>query len=141
MEVIIREIKTITIHCSDSDIIAHDNIAVIKAWHTDPPPNGRGWKDVGYHFFIRQNGTIEVGRPISIIPCSAKNHNANTVAICLSGRKDFSLLQFKSAAKLCQDLLDIFGINRKNIFPHNYFNPNKSCPNFNIEYIVKLIPN
>lgn len=134
-----RKIKTITLHCSASDIAAHDSIQVIREWHTSPPPAGRGWDDVGYHFFIRQNGWLELGRPIIKEPASAKGHNADTIAICLSGDKCFSIAQYKVAALLIRNLMDVFDIKLEDIYPHHHFNPDKTCPNYDIENILKLI--
>lgn len=134
-----RVIKTVTLHCSDSDQSAHDNLDCIRAWHTLPIPIGRGWSDVGYHFFIRQNGLLEIGRPIEKIPASAKGHNQDTVAICLSGKHCFSIVQYKTCARLCQNLMAVFDLHLKDIYGHHQFNPDKSCPNYDIRSVLNLI--
>lgn len=135
-----RILDKISLHCSCSDNSLHDNINTIREWHTLPPPKGRGWSDVGYHFFIRQNGTMEIGRPVER-PCAAvKGFNEHMIAICLSGKNCFTIAQYSTAAKLCRNLMDAFNIHESKIFPHHYFNPDKTCPNYDIQNIIKLIP-
>lgn len=135
----LRSIKTITLHCSDSDRIEDDNIETIRLWHTLPPPKGKGWSDVGYHYFILKSGKIEKGRPVAQIPASAKDHNKDTLAICLSGKTQFTQEQFNSCALLCQITMEKNHIPIESIYPHSHFNPNKTCPNFDINLVKKLI--
>lgn len=135
-----RNIDKISLHCSDSDNSLHDNIRTIRDWHTLCPPKGNGWDDVGYHFFIRQNGTMEIGRPLSEAPAAVKGHNKSMIAICLSGKNCFTIAQYNTAAAICRNLMDIFNIKLNEIYPHHYFNPDKTCPNYDVENIKKLIP-
>lgn len=130
-----RSIRTITMHCSDSDNPIHDDFDIIKKWHTSPPPKGRGWSNIGYHYLILKNGYIHDGRPLNVIPASAKGHNKDTIAICLTGREIFSKKQFDSAVLLCRTFLTAYAIPIDSIFPHNHFNPDKTCPNFDINLI------
>lgn len=82
-----RPITEIIIHCSDTpegkDYKADD----IRRWHTLPPPRGNGWKDIGYHYVIDIDGTIEPGRPIDQVGAHCKGHNQNTIGICYVGGK------------------------------------------------------
>ena len=52
-----RHVSRVFLHCSASDNPKHDKISVIRKWHLD-----KGWSDVGYHYFIRKDGTVEEGR-------------------------------------------------------------------------------
>lgn len=38
-------------------------IREIQLFHQSKPPKGRGWTDIGYHFLVREDGTIYEGRP------------------------------------------------------------------------------
>lgn len=72
--------------------------AQIHQWHLDS-----GFCGIGYHFVIRQNGSIERGRPQWAIGAHAFNANNDSVGIQLSG--EFSTfppnnLQIESAALL-----------------------------------------
>lgn len=44
-----------------------------------------GWAGIGYHFYIRKDGTIYRGRPEDKIGSHAKGNNYNTLGICLEG--------------------------------------------------------
>jgi len=96
-----RKVTRIFIHCSASDIPAHDNIATLRAWHL-----ARGWSDVGYHYFIRKDGTLEDGRPLERTPAAQRGHNTGTLAICLHGlKKDkFTAAQFAALRRLCREI-------------------------------------
>ena len=98
-----RFVDRIFVHCSASDNPAHDNAKTIKRWHTDPKPRGRGWSDIGYHFFIRKDGTLENGRPLSITPAAQGGHNMGSIAICLHGldKNKFTNSQFKTLKEIC----------------------------------------
>jgi len=60
-------------------------IETIKKWHTDKPPKGKGWEDIGYHFVIRADGVIETGRPLEMIGAHAKGRNKDSIGVCLTG--------------------------------------------------------
>lgn len=122
----------IAIHCSASDNKRHDNIATMRKWHT-----AKGWRDVGYTYFIRKDGTVEAGRDEldsgAHIPQKLRKKSLNTTAIsiCLHGLKKekFTPEQFEACAKLIIDIRTRHEI--RAIVPHNIFS-NKSCPVFNI---------
>lgn len=82
-----RPITEIIIHCSDTpegkDYKADD----IRRWHTAQPPKGNGWKDIGYHYVIDIDGTIETGRPLEQVGAHCKGHNVGTIGICYVGGK------------------------------------------------------
>ena len=126
-----RIIKKIILHCSDSDIIEHDDVSVIRDWH-----KARGFSDVGYHFFIKKDGQIQQGRHIRLIGAHSITQNAVSVGVCFSGKNNFNEIQFLSGIKLCKDLMVAYNIPKTEIYPHNYFNKSKTCPNFEIELIT-----
>ena len=97
-----RSVDRVFIHCSATDNAEHDDVEVIRKWHTDPKPQGRGWSDIGYHFFIRKSGRVEIGRPLERKPAAQRGHNAGTIAICLHGleKNRFTKHQFKALANL-----------------------------------------
>lgn len=75
-----RKITEIVIHCSatrpEQDVSARD----IDLWH-----RRQGWDGIGYHFFIKLDGTIEAGRPIEIKGAHTYGHNAQSIGICYAG--------------------------------------------------------
>ncbi|MEA1960508.1 MAG: N-acetylmuramoyl-L-alanine amidase [Bacillota bacterium] len=72
-----KQTRRLVIHHSASpDVSALD----IHRWHL----NG-GWSGNGYHFIIRQNGQIELGRATEVIGAHTKGFNQDSVGICLTG--------------------------------------------------------
>lgn len=149
-----RTVNKVYIHCSDSNIASHDNIATITKWHTDPKPPkgekmrpgyGKGWKWVGYHYFIRQDGTIEEGRTLEEQPAAqglykGKYYNKESIAICLSGGRykkldSFTLYQFKSLKELCEEINQSY----YNITFHGHCEVSKkTCPVFDYKKVLNL---
>ena len=75
-----RQINRIIVHCSATKPSLDVGADEIKQWHID-----RGWSDVGYHWVIRRDGTIEKGRPEEKAGAHARGHNQDSIAICLVG--------------------------------------------------------
>ena len=125
-----RQIKEIIVHCSDSDIKAHDDISVIESWHI-----ARGFKKVGYHYFIKADGTIQIGRQHSEMGAHCVGHNSKSIGICLHGRYNFTEIQFHTLKALLYDLTKEFNLDSTNVFEHNKFDKNKTCPNFKLNEI------
>ena len=51
-----------------------------RQWHL-----ARGWSDVGYHYIIRRDGTVEEGRSMARNGAHTKGFNKNTVGISYAG--------------------------------------------------------
>jgi len=122
----LKEVTKIIVHCSDSDIEAHDDIAIVRQWHLD-----RGWDDVGYQYFIQKDGNLQYGRYIDMAGAHCRGYNTSSVGICLSGKNDFTFKQFVSLHDLVDALRITLG--SLDVFPHRHFNNNKTCPNFNLK--------
>ncbi len=45
----------------------------------------QGASDIGYHYVIRRDGTIEKGRPANIAGCHALGYDKHSLAICMVG--------------------------------------------------------
>lgn len=126
-----RKISKVFIHCSDSDRQEHDNIKTIREWHLL-----RGFKDVGYHYFIRKTGQIENGRPLEIIPAAQEGHNTGSIAICVSGSKEYTNQSMEALKKLCILINKSY---KGNITFHGHCEvSNKACPVFNYKEVLKL---
>lgn len=48
----------LVIHCTATPEGMEVTPDMIKAWHTSPPPNGRGWKQIGYTDLINLKGEV-----------------------------------------------------------------------------------
>ncbi|QZT38259.1 N-acetylmuramoyl-L-alanine amidase [Halosquirtibacter xylanolyticus] len=129
-----RKIHKIILHCSDSDIHDHDNIQTVRQWHLN-----RGWKDIGYHYFITKDGRVRWGRNPASFGAHCAGHNRDSIGICLSGRRKFTPDQFCSLRMLLIQLMKEFDIPKTAIFGHNHFNKKKSCPNFDVQEIINTL--
>ena len=99
-----RDVHSIFVHCSASDVASHDDISVIRRWHVVD----NGWSHVGYHFFINKNGDIQEGCALDQIPIAQKGHNNGSIAICVHGLKKslFTKQQMDSGKKFCKAITD-----------------------------------
>lgn len=44
-----------------------------------------GWSGIGYHFYIRKDGSIYQGRPIEKVGAHCTGHNNHTIGVCFEG--------------------------------------------------------
>ena len=89
---------SIVIHHSGTENRKDLSVSEIHKYHRN-----LGWAGIGYHFVIRQDGTIERGRYIDTVGAHCYEHNGNTVGICLSGNFNYdqpTKKQLNSAKKL-----------------------------------------
>lgn len=75
-----RRIDEIIIHCSDSPEGRNDKAEDIRKWHKQ-----RGFSDIGYHYVIDLDGTVEKGCPIEQAGAHCTGHNRNSIGICYIG--------------------------------------------------------
>lgn len=127
-----RKINLLVIHCSDSDVPAHDSIDVIRRWHVEE----RKFSDIGYHFVITKDGTVHPGRPEEQVGAHCAGHNTGTLGICLCGRREFTEEQFSALEKLCFELCRKYGIEKSDIVGHHELDPKKTCPNFDVQKLI-----
>lgn len=125
-----RKVTKIFLHCSASDNPAHDNAATIKKWHIE-----RGFSNIGYHFYIRKDGTLEEGRNLEVVPAAQQNHNSGSIAICCGGLKDFPPKQMSALIKLCNE---IHAELPDATFHGHCEVSNKACPVFDYKRTLQL---
>jgi N-acetylmuramoyl-L-alanine amidase len=136
-----REIKEIIVHCADTPEGRDDRAADIKRWHTKE----RGWSDIGYHYVIDLDGTIEPGRPIETAGAHCTGHNANSIGICYVGGCDEKMKPKDTrtdAQKASLQLLLKYLVAKypnATIYGHRDFNPGKSCPSFDAKEEYKAL--
>ena len=137
-----RPIKKYIVHCSDSTF---GDVDQIRSWHTMPPPRGRGWKDIGYHFVIcngqitpkvayqlGMDGIVRAGRPVEEIGSHCEGHNADSIGVCLIGIKKFTPAQMDALYTFLAAGLMKYGLKVTDVYGHHEFNPEKSCPNLDM---------
>jgi N-acetylmuramoyl-L-alanine amidase len=104
----------------------------IRRWHLK-----RGFNDIGYHYLIHIDGTIEEGRPINKQGAHCSGQNRDSIGICYVGGMSKDMKKAKdtrtqaqkdSLIKLMHEL--IYKYNKDmTIHGHNEY-ANKSCPSF-----------
>ena len=117
--------KEIIIHCAATPNGKNFTAKDIHDWHLE-----RGWSGIGYHYVIRVDGVLEVGRPEYWVGAHAKGHNTGTIGICLIGTDEYSLDQWSILKKLLTKLSAKY-INAK-IIGHNEIS-SKTCPGFDVQ--------
>lgn len=106
----------------------------IHRWHLN-----NGWAGIGYHFFVRKDGSIYSGRPIDVIGAHTYGANDETIGICFEGNYEKETMpeaQKNAGAALVSYVLAIYpGIKVSKHKDHNA----TACPgkNFPFDYISK----
>ena len=125
-----RKINKIIIHCSATTPSMDVDANTIDEWHKQ-----RGWSGIGYHFFIKRDGQIEIGRPLEIQGAHTSGHNKNSIGVCYAGGVDSKMCpeDNRTSEQIASFLLLLRFL--KNTFPkaiihgHRDFSP-KACPSF-----------
>lgn len=120
-----RQIDQIILHCSDTPDSRPVNAAEIRRWHVED----NGWSDIGYHYVIRRDGCLELGRKLDTPGAHAKGHNRNSIGICLVGQERYTGKQWEQLIALVQSLLTRFP--QAEVKGHNELSP-KACPGFDV---------
>lgn len=129
-----RSVDLIVVHCSASKPGAAVDAAEIRRWHL-----ARGFNDIGYHFVILPDGTIQQGRPVEQIGAHAAGYNSKSIGICLVGglnekgrpTANFSREQYNALRDLLEKLRQTFP-NTKIRGHRDLPNVNKDCPCFDV---------
>ncbi len=129
-----RTITLIVIHCSAVRPGQRSSAKDINDWHHD-----RGFHNgIGYHFVVRRDGAIELGRPLEMIGAHVVNHNKHSIGICYEGGlntagepEDTRTPEQKvTLRKLLEELHRKFP--KALIVGHRDLNPGKRCPCFDV---------
>lgn len=97
----------IVVHCSATQNKSNVDRSVIAQWH-----RAQGWMDIGYHYVIKTDGDVEIGRDRDAVGSHVKGHNETSIGICLVGginkqgqsENNFTKAQFESLRGLLAEL-------------------------------------
>lgn len=124
-----RKIKQIIIHHSASP--AHTTtVDLVRKWHVED----RGWKDIGYHYMIDENGEVHRGREDKIIGAHCKGNNRFTLGVCVFGNyqnEQMKPIVFESLRNLVSGLKTRYGLQSGDIYGHRDFGKTV-CPGDNL---------
>lgn len=129
--------EAIFVHCSATKPSQDIGVETIRMWHKQ-----QGWLDVGYHFIIKRDGTVEPGRPVDVIGSHVKDWNYKSVGVCLVGgindkgnfEANFTPAQMLELRILLQNLKAKYP--QAEIKAHHDVAP-KACPSFDLQRWLK----
>ena len=116
--------KAVIHHTASHDV----SIDEIRRWHVD----GNGWDDVGYHYLIRADGTVETGRTAGTFGAHARGRN-HYYGIALTGYDAFTAEQLESLL----NLLEFLGITQ--VERHHEECPGPGIPVEDVQAILDAV--
>lgn len=93
-------------HAESSSCTVED----IDNWHKK-----NGWTCIGYHFFVKKDGTIYRGRQENSVGAHARGANSNSIGICFEGRYETEQMpnaQIEAGKELVAYLKNKYGISK-----------------------------
>lgn len=75
-----QNVKYIIVHCTATPVRRDIGSAEIRRYHLS-----QGWSDIGYHYVVRLDGTVEPGRSVSIPGAHCKGLNYCSIGVCYVG--------------------------------------------------------
>ena len=69
-----RTINYIVVHCSATREDRPFTVEALRAAHLS-----RGFSDIGYHYYIRRDGTVEKTRPLALVGAHVKGYNKYSI--------------------------------------------------------------
>ena len=128
-----RVINLIVLHVSDTKPSQNFTLNSLAACH-----KARGFGEyIGYHFYIRRDGTLYYTRPVYLKGCHVAGHNANSIGICSEGghRDDDMVTKYddnRTAEQkvVLHELLTVLHqlLPDAKLCGHHDLNPAKACP-------------
>lgn len=148
-----KELKYLIIHCTATREGQSIGAEHIKAWHTSPPPAGRGWSKVGYsdlilldgdrHKFVNHDGdkwieSNEITNGVKGMN-SISRHVCYVGGVSVDGKKAKNTLTNAQSQTLESIIREVIAYKPDILIAgHNQFD-NKACPSFWIPTYLKMI--
>lgn len=131
------EFSGLTKRNSTNRIILHNSgvrvlqsVEVINNYHK----NSLGWAGIGYHLYVRKDGSIYRGRPEDTVGAHAYGSNGDSIGICFEGNFDEETMpeaQKRAGIELVAYLKEKYNIST--VQGHRDVN-NTSCPGANFPF-------
>ena len=124
----------LVVHCSATKPSMDIGLREIKRWHVDD----NGWRDVGYHYIIRRNGEVELGRSNRDTGAHAAGYNHKSISLCMVGgmaednsaENNFTAQQWTALLDLVKQIKVDYP--KANVIGHNEISE-KECPSFDVQ--------
>lgn len=98
---------------------------------------GNGWAGIGYHYYIRKDGTIYRGRPEDTVGAHAYGANSHSIGVCFEGNYQVEptmpAAQLAAGQALVADIKRRWGIS-KVIGHKNVAGSTTDCPGLNFPF-------
>ena len=75
-----RTITDIVIHCTATKVGKDLTVDDIRKMH-----KAQGWSDIGYHYVVRMDGTVENGRDVDLIGAHVSGYNSHSIGVVYVG--------------------------------------------------------
>lgn len=138
------KVGLLVVHCSATKPSMDWGRAEIDKSHRQ-----RGFFEIGYHFVIRRDGRVEIGRALNRQGAHVSGYNHVSVGVCMVGgvserdvriaENNFTPVQFESLKVVLRDL--------RHKFPHARIVGHgelprvaKACPSFSVQEWLKTNP-
>lgn len=142
-------LKDMSLDIDDDCLEARRITDMIVVHHTGNPTNDdlsaeeineshqdQGWVGIGYHYVIRKDGIVEIGRPEWAIGAHAYGENSHTIGVHVCGNFEIgepTAAQIESLAMLLANICTDYDlpIDRDHIVGHRELMPT-ACPGANL---------
>lgn len=130
-----RSITEVIIHCTATPEGRDVSVETIRGWH-----KAQGWKDIGYHYVVKLDGSLEPGRPEAQIGSHVAGHNTGTLGVVYVGgvaadgktpKDTRTPAQKAMLMETVKALIAKYPTIRK-VTGHNEYAA-KACPSFNVQ--------
>ena len=139
-----RNIDKLIVHCTATPEFKDFDVEDVRSWHV----KGNGWSDIGYHYLIKLDGTVQEGRPIEKSGAHVAGHNKNSIGIAYVGGMDKNMDEWIDTRTVEQKdslfnlLMDLkYEYPDSIVYGHNDFTDKKVCPCFDAKSEYEEISN
>jgi N-acetylmuramoyl-L-alanine amidase len=131
----IERVEFLVVHCSATPADMDIGVKEIRKWHLQ-----RGFAEIGYHYVIRRDGRVELGRPENQPGAHAAGYNLHSLGICLVGglkkgttkaENNFTPKQFV-VLRTCLETLKEKYPDAEILGHRDLPGVNKACPSFDV---------
>lgn len=130
-----RDINYIVIHCDATRPSVNFDVTDIDRIHRE-----KGWDGIGYHWFIKRDGTLQPGRPEIKRGAHVYGHNADSIGICMAGglnedtykpENNYTDMQFATLEVLLREKIVEYP-NARILGHRDFIGVAKACPCFDV---------
>lgn len=136
----LRTIDKIVVHCSATPKGRDVSVDTIRKWHVEE----RGFSDIGYHWVVELDGSINKGRHESKSGAHAKGYNSRSIGVCYVGGVDSNMKAKDTRTEAQKEALHCLLVDLKGRYPNAEIVGHcdlskKDCPSFDAKSEYKDI--